>query len=247
MVSHFSTIGLPINSNEEFMAYARLVHESGERIKAGENAYLKLELGEGVELWGQVNEANEMIGLNPHFKGMAVSTVRLTEKVENPAATVLDGQVYSEADPGDPEEFAYPFVFDLPDMSLHELHFPVIKEVQLAAFAHELNIYANENVYKQVQENEGGNFATEFFIPSGLFSEEESESLPESTAIFGGRVQTVKKIRNPHTGESFYYAEVKTLGGVFDVVVDPELVTEEITEDSIISGSFWLTGRIVNE
>lgn len=35
------------------MEYARLVHELGERIKVGVNAYLKLEIGGGTELWGK--------------------------------------------------------------------------------------------------------------------------------------------------------------------------------------------------
>lgn len=248
MVSHFSTIGLPLKSNEEFMEYAKLVCESGERLEVGEAAYLKLELGEGVELWGQMNEANEIIGLNPHFKGTAVSKVCLTKKIENPAATDLDGQVCSEAEPGEDEEITYPFVFDLPDIGLHELNFPTIKKVQLAAFAHELNIYTNEQTYKQAQEGEEGlNLATEFFIPSGLFSEEEAPFLPDSTAIFGGRVLSTKKITNPYTNEFFYYAKVKTLGREIDVVADPELVTEEMMEGNIISGSFWLTGQIHND
>lgn len=248
MVSHFSTIGLPIDSREEFMEYGKLAYESGERLETGAGAYLKLALGDGVELWGQVNEADEMIGLNPHFKGTAVSTVRLVEKIENPDTTVLDGQIYGEAEPDEEEDYAYPFAFDLPDMALHEIHFPVIKEVQLAAFAHELSIYANEEVYNQVQKSEDGmNTATEFFIPSGLFTDEESNSLPDSTAVFGGRVLTTRKIRNPYTNEYFYYAKVKTLGGEFDVVADPELVTEELTEESIITGSFWLSGQIIRE
>lgn len=244
MVSHFSTIGLPIKSNEEFMEYAGLVYEMGERLDTGKGTYLKLALGGGVELWGQANEADEMIGLNPHFKGTSVSTVRLTGKVEDPAATALDGQVYAEAEPGEEEEFTYPFVFDLPNLALHEINFPVLKEVQLAAFAHELSIYANEEAYSQAQKGEGGrNLATEFFIPSSLF-EEEATSLPDSTAIFGGRVLSVKKIKNSHTDKPFYYAKVQTLGGEIDIVADPELVTEEITDESIISGSFWLTGQI---
>lgn len=86
MVSHFSTIGLPLKSNEEFMEYAKLVCELGERLEVGEAAYLKLELGEGVELWGQMNEANEIIGLNPHFKGTAVSNVCLTKKNLKPGS-----------------------------------------------------------------------------------------------------------------------------------------------------------------
>lgn len=46
--------------------------------------------------------------------------------------------------------------------------------------------------------------------------------------------------------EYFNYAKVKTLGGEFDVVPDPELVNEDITAENSLSGSFWLTGWIVH-
>lgn len=54
-----------------------------------------------------MNEADEMVGLNPHFEGTAVSVVRLVEKVEDPAAIDLDGRIYCEAEPGEDGESAY--------------------------------------------------------------------------------------------------------------------------------------------
>lgn len=38
-------------------------------------------------------------------------------------------------------------------------------------------------------------------------------------------------------------AEVETLGGVFDVVVDPELLPDGIPDGGVVQGVFWLTGR----
>ncbi|MFD2306918.1 hypothetical protein [Enterococcus termitis] len=245
MVNHFSTVGIPVSSEEDFMTYANQVFASGKKIKAQNGTYLLLGMGEGIELWGQLNQEGEMIGLNPHFSGTAVSTVRLVEKVEDPTDTVLDGRIYSEADPEE-DAFAYPFVFDVPDIGLQKIKYPVIREVQVAAFAHELSIYASEEDYHKSQASEP-KFASEFFIPSGLFGSEEEATGPSSMAMFGGHVLTTKKIKNRFTEQYFYYAKVKTLGGEFDVVIDPELVTAEIKEGSILSGSFWLTGKLVKK
>ncbi|MEI5990852.1 hypothetical protein A5881_002357 [Enterococcus termitis] len=246
MVNHFSTVGLPVSSEEDFMKYAKVVFESGKKIKAHGGAYLLLKMGNGIELWGQVNTQGEMIGLNPHYKGAAVSTVRLLEQVEDPKDTMLDGRIYSEAEPGEDGAFTYPFVFDMPDIAAQKIKYPVIREVQLAAFAHELNIYEDEEAYNRAQETEP-KFASEFFIPSGLFGVEEGKGGASSMGLFGGRVLSAEKIINPYSNDYFYYAKVKTLGGEFDVVADPELVAEEIKEGTIISGSFWLTGRLIEK
>ena len=246
MVNHFSTVGIPVSSEADFMKYVNLVFESGKKIKAYGGTYLLLKMGNGIELWGQLNTQGEMIGLNPHYKGTAVSTVRLIEKVEDPTDTLLDGRVYSEAEPSEDGAFAYPFVFDMPDIAAQKIKYPVIREVQLAAFAHELSVYADEEEYNKAQETEP-KFASEFFIPSGLFEGDEEGGRPSSMGLFGGRVLAAEKLRNPYSDEYFYYAKVKTLGGEFDVVADPELVTEEIREGNIISGSFWLTGRLIQK
>lgn len=245
MVNHFSTVGIPVSSEADFMKYANLVFESGEKVKAHGGTYLLLKMGKGVELWGQLNRQGEMIGLNPHYEGTAVSTVRLIEKVEDPTDTVLDGRVHSEAEPDEEGAFAYPFVFDMPNIAAQKMKYPVIREVQLAAFAHELSVYADEEEYMTGQETEP-KFASEFFIPSGLFGGDE-EGGPSSMGLFGGRVLAAEKIRNPYSNAYFYYAKVKSLGGEFDVVADPELVAEEIREGNIISGSFWLTGKLIKK
>ena len=245
MVNHFSTVGIPVSSEADFMKYANLVFESGKKVKAPGGTYLLLKMGNGIELWGQLNTQGEMIGLNPHYEGTAVSTIRLLERVEDPTDTVLDGRVHSEAEPGKDGTFAYPFVFDMPNIAAQKIKYPVIREVQLAAFAHELSVYANEEEYNNGQETEA-KFASEFFIPSGLFGG-DGEGGPSSMGLFGGRVLAAEKLRNPYSDAYFYYAKVKTLGGEFDVVADPELVTEEIREGNIISGSFWLTGKLIQK
>jgi hypothetical protein len=46
------------------------------------------------------------------------------------------------------------------------------------------------------------------------------------------------------TGNRFWWALVDTLGGTYDVVIDPELLPDSPRAGNILSGWFWLSGRI---
>ncbi|MFD1900730.1 hypothetical protein GQR36_13355 [Enterococcus termitis] len=190
MVNHFSTVGIPVSSEEDFMTYANQVFASGKNKSAKWNVSL-IGNGRRNRTLGTAESGRRDDWIESTFSGTAVSTVRLVEKVEDPTDTVLDGRIYSEADPEE-DAFAYPFVFDVPDIGIQKIKYPVIREVQVAAFAHELSIYASEEDYHKSQASEP-KFASEFFIPSGLFGSEEEATYPSSMAMFGGHVLTTKK------------------------------------------------------
>jgi hypothetical protein len=61
-------------------------------------------------------------------------------------------------------------------------------------------------------------------IPIGLFCVTEEPVTPTATGMF-----------------------VRTLGGTVDMVADPESVEGEPTVGGAVQGSFWLSGRVVQE
>lgn len=243
MASHFSTIGIPLKSREEFEKYAEVAVNNGELIETPLGTYVRFRMGKGAELWGQLNTDNEIIGINPHFTGDASAKVRLVCKVDTPESNELDGTYYAEAEPGAEGEYIYPFAFDMPDGSAWEFSCPEIREVQLAAFAHELSIFDDDEAFDASQEQKPG-YAAESFIPSGLFVEEGAAV--EAAAVFTGHVLSFERIENTLTGAFFYHIKVKTLGADIDVVADPKLVGREIRIGGVVSGSFWLSGRVLN-
>lgn len=245
MANHFSTIGIPLTSRDQFAEYAQLSVRKGERIKTSKGTYTKFEMGQGVELWGQLSNDNEIIGINPHFTGNAVLMARLINKVDDPNDNDLDGKIYAQAEPDADGGFTYPFVFDMPDLTSYKFAFPQIEKVQLSAFAHELSVYKDDEEYDHSQAGDP-KFASESFIPSGLFFPDGKQMTPpQATAIFTGHILCVEKIQNAYTGAFFYHAKVKTLGGEIDMVADPELVDHEICVGGVVSGSFWLSGRLI--
>lgn len=247
MPSHLSCIGFNVESEEQFMEIAEAAAHSANPIKTRKGTYLQWCSDSGVELWLQVNKDNELIGMNPHFNGAGVARVGLTARIDRPDDTELDGAYHGWAEPEDdePESGTYPFVFDCPDAICSVgLSLPAIVDVQIAAFAHEIELYESDEAYDSSQEGEP-KFAAESFVPSGLFSPNgESAEPPAALAIFTGHILEAEELMNSMTKLSFWWAKVRTLGGVFDVVADPGIVVSPFVVGGVLSGSFWLSGRI---
>src|SRR5205085_36715 len=137
----------------------------------------------------------DVVGLNPHYAGRTHMRVGLTVRVPRPESSILDGAFHGWADPmeAEPESGQYPFVFDVPDYGLTgAVVVPSICEVQLTAFAHELQAYESEAAYAATQSG-AVKFATESFIPAGLFNAatNEQNTPPQAYAIFTGRVLVI--------------------------------------------------------
>ena len=69
---------------------------------------------------------------------------------------------------------------------------------------------------------------------------------PESHALIAGEVVEAAERQNAITGQPFWWALVDTVGGTFDVVIDPSLLGSPVYPGNVISGWFWLSGRLQN-
>lgn len=245
MANHMTSIGFPVQSREDFEQAANLAIEKGTMLAAHQGSYIWFEAGNGIELWLQINQDNEIIGLNPHYAGKSQLEVGLTAIIDRETDSVLDGACHAWMEPDDTlEAGSCPLVFDMPNLGLSgQVAVPQRIRIQLTAFSHEISVYDNEEEYMQSQEGEV-RFAAESFIPSGLFGNSDE---PASTALFTGRVVEAAVIQNEYTGSSFSWCKVKTLGGEIDVVTDLELLDKDIAAGSILSGSFWLSAKFVDE
>src|SRR5262245_18747867 len=127
-----------------------------------------------------MDKSGKVVGINPHFAGSAVVRVGVQRGLQRPNSSCLDGAFYgwANADGENPENGDYPFVFDAPDYDLYQaMTLPRILETQIAGFAHEIDCYANEADYYAAQDNEI-KFASESFIPSGLFTPQGADTVP---------------------------------------------------------------------
>jgi hypothetical protein len=48
------------------------------------------------------------------------------------------------------------------------------------------------------------------------------------------------------TGREFWWALVESYGGIYDVVIDAELVEDAPRVGGVVNGTFWLSGRVLD-
>jgi hypothetical protein len=65
MPNHFSTIGVELQSQEEFFALAKDVAEDCVRLDVPGGYYLRWSSESGAQLWLQVDDDNDLVGMNP--------------------------------------------------------------------------------------------------------------------------------------------------------------------------------------
>ena len=195
MASHFSTIGLSVDSEDAMFELVNRVGPLAEPLEAASGVYFQWADRSGAELWLQVR-GNDLLGVSPHFTGQSIVRARLTARVTPGDPTPLDGAFHAWADPPtdeSPENGAYPFVFDTPDARLHDgLELPVVVTVQVAAFAEEIEAFDSPAAHAAAQEEGAPGFASRSFIPSGLFTPQGDSTTPEARAILcsGGSEET---------------------------------------------------------
>ena len=240
-----SDIGFNVETEEEFQELASRAYEEGKAFEMIDGAYIKWAPGEGIEVWLQVDVNGDIVGINPHFSGSSSMRVCLDERIRGLEGS-LDGAFHAWANPENetPDTGDFPFVFDVPDFHLTEAtKLPAFVTIQLAAFAHELRSFDSDEDYEKSQTHEI-KFASESFIPAGTFVPEGQPPLAE--AVFTGHVLETSLITNPVTGREFCSAKTRTLGGEIDVVADPALLNGLLIEGGVLTGSFWLSGRLLS-
>jgi hypothetical protein len=243
--SQFSAIGFDVSSGEDLAALASRVAERAETIDANDGQYLKWAPPSGEQLWLQVKRNGDAMGMNPHFEGKSSVFVEVEGRVVRDAHTPLDGTFLAWANPP-AGPGAYPFAFDCPDAATHDaLTLPATLGAQIAAFAQQITVYASQPAYDAAQAAQGLPLGSRSFIPSGIISPSGEPVIPpESHALIAGQVLEAGERRNAVTGHPFWWALVDSVGGTFDVVIDPSLLFAPVRAGNVIAGWFWLSGRL---
>jgi hypothetical protein len=247
MPSQFSAIGFNVSSGEDLAALASRVAGRADTIDASEGQYLKWAPPSGEQLWLQVKRNGDAMGMNPHFEGKSEVRVVLEARITREGHTPLDGTFLAWANqPADGTGGDYPFVFDCPDAARHEaLDLPALVTAQIAAFAQQIAVHDSQDSYEREQAAQGLTFGSRSFIPSGLFSPSGDPVIPpEPHALIAGHVVHAAERQNSVSGEPFWWALVDTIGGTFDVVIDPALLDRPVQAGNIVSGWFWLSGQL---
>ena len=192
MATHFSTIGLSIQTDAELVECIERILPTAEKFPTPSGTYHRWRDPSGAELWIQFNAENELVGVNPHFGGRSRVRALLTHSIASGSPGTLDGRFSGWADPAKatPESSgAYPFLFDAPDAACHHaLEMPSEVDIQVAAFVHDIQVYANSRAYDATQTSDQWH-TSDTFIPSGLMGGSELKA----EAAFNGHVIAVER------------------------------------------------------
>lgn len=250
-MSNLSDIGFPTRSEQDINDMISHCLELTETIRCPRGFYLKFSDASGAQIWLQGSFEQELLGFNPHFAGKSRRKGGLVRAIERESST-LDGGFYAMANPTDADveiSGEYPFVFDSPDFRLNEIaEFPHVCEIQLTAFAsNDFQIFTDENEYNEKQTGEEKS-AAKSFVATGLFDFDtenwDEQNPPRPVGKFTGEIKEYELKTNQLSGEKFYWFLVETISGEIDVVADPKLIQNEPNIGGIVSGQFWLSGRL---
>jgi hypothetical protein len=249
-MNNLSDIGFVVDTNDQFNQLYEMTISEGVSIKCDKGTYIRYRDSSGVELYWQLNTKDEVIGMNPHFKGKSKRKVCLTDAVDRKDSE-LDGAFYAWANPkfdNYPESGEYLFVFDLPDFqTVGIVNLPKNFNLQLTAFAtEEFKIFKSEKEFTNSLSKDV-NIAVRSFIASGLLSAGliEPEN-PMSFGLFSGIIKECELKSNKKTKNNFYWMLIDTLGGEIDAVADIRLLQIAPQKGNIVYGQFWLSGQLIN-
>lgn len=248
MASHFSMVGFVLREGsaatmgEDVSAYVQLC----DPIQLAGNDYLcVVRYKSGAELWVGLKRTNdetvEITTVNPALAGEGVMKVVVDGDVSD--AEWRPFEIAVQAHFG---EYEVPLVFDLADPREADRFSPGAPvTIDLTAFADEISVHESEATYHQSQDGREVKFASNHFIPSGMFADGTESKRPTAHAIFAGRILK-SELRQNETGKGrYWWFLVETMDkAIVNVLADPETVLVTPKVGGYLSGSFWLSARL---
>lgn len=244
MASNMSCIGISSKDPQDFGRRMSLLLERSE--PAGKMG------GHELRVWSDASGASVSFVLSengvecatPGFRARSRLQARATRFANDPDCRFCDPLLVEIVDAKG--ELVYPLATQLDDLLItrERVSEGAVIELGLCAFAHGLEVWADEAAFATAQADEEVKFATESLIPSGLFAP-AGEGQPEAAEVFlTGRVLEAGLRENLATGETFQHAIVQTLGGSYDVLASPRELAAPLETGNIIQGEFWLVGKV---
>lgn len=239
---NLANIGFDAPSLEEFQALAELAYRHGKGYRLGRIQYYCYHDPSGAELWVQLDENDEIAGMNSHFEGsnqVEATLIHAQGYEDRP----LDGTFEARAlhiDAGLPANAEPPvFTFDLPDAQLvPHISLPAVANVQLVAFAREVHVYESVEDYRKAQPGrplEGLRYIEE---------DRGKDTGLSSLMRLDGIVTQAAMKHNAHTKHDFYWIELKTAIGKVDVVAATRSLPFLPQKGQIFDGDVRLSGRV---
>jgi hypothetical protein len=152
MANHYRAVGFQVATEEEFGDLLDRAVEEGEEMAVDGGRMFCWSPVDGAQVWLLVDDEWNFRGCGPHFNGNSLVPLGVTDMRATP--DFWEGSAHAWVNPqsnnlGSGE---YPFLFQIPDfypLNL-SLQVPARVEAQVAAFAHELEFFADASEFARV-------------------------------------------------------------------------------------------------
>jgi len=250
VADHLAALGIGSTSQEERQEQVRrILKDSRAQSQRADSMTLRWTDPSGAELWIYVDESGAMKSVQPHFAGGARMTLELQEIVERPEISPFDGGFIALTQKGGTNPTlggGFPVIFDAPDFpDVKDAFLTATHDVELAAFAVELNAYDTEEAFKEAQP-EMKPLDVPAFIPAGLLGKTEGAP-PTAHALLVGPLLEGRAVTNELTGRGYFRVLIETPAGPMDIIVEPDLLHEMPPRGSVLQVGAWISGRITPE
>ncbi|WP_432481811.1 hypothetical protein [Moraxella sp. ZY200743] len=250
-MSHFSAVGFIIESNDDIgEIIEKILPYAEHRSTHDKLSYLSYTDPSGVQIWlcGN-NDSREIVNVFPCFSpktsqifGMnAVTPIEQGQFGDGMACGWLNVSEYDKDDGWC--DGIYPLTVELPNYLDYQAD-DKIRTAFLTLFAEDVDIFADVDAFNDWQkrdDNELG-FSSEFFSPSGMFSDDEQDE-PTAIVLAGLTVIEAEKRTNTITNREFYWCRASTYGGEYEAVFDLDMFDDVPKSGNVIFGNYWLTGQ----
>jgi hypothetical protein len=253
-MTYLSDIGFNDACGLDRLRTLALMSERGEFVETKAVKYLKLSVGERLELWTKVVGGEPDGNIHAYFVGESRFPVALIEKMPRKKISLSDGAFLCRSKPCAGAGWVagqIPFVFDAPDYHRYDgLTLPRVAVTQVMGSSRHVVAYESEDEYEEANPpgETGYGFYAMHFLPTYLMEpRSEDGELQYPMAEVSGFVLETDIITNPLTGLDFCWAHVETICGEVDVVCSPHQLEGYLHEGGVVTANCYLYGRILSD
>ena len=241
MANGFTDVGFFLTEENYEEEMERMIHENidkGVTFEEGGETYLLLPIDNRIQLWFPFNDNT----INIYDAEMHYATATFYEADSASWCDDAEGEESGLCTVEREESSPFNMIVPAPIMAPKIVENKKYK-CQAACFAMDLSFYPDEKAYHE-NDPYGEYYSEQSFIPTGMFPVGEDGEL-SSMAHVTGYIRSLEKRTNGFTGLAYYSITVDSFGGAYEILADPEFISDDIVTGMVVSADVRISGQLM--
>lgn len=252
---NFAAIGMAFEDDDELAILLERTLTGGRAIYTDTGRYVVASDGNGAELWFVLDQADEIISVDPYFRGKGAVRTRITQAEHDASGLGMTMTVHGWADPvpvsSDPLELQgqFPYHVDILDWAvIANRAMPFEATLGVTAFPWSLTVHKTEDDFTKAMGEEDLPANTLNFVPLGLLAAGDGEDAPpRAFAGITGRVLESAVFQNPWGQGAYGWALIQSAGGQFDLMLDVSQGLIPPKPGAVVETQAWLAACLAEQ